>query len=90
MALSVKTEQFGVSIPTAYVRVEQVRANIFEQGIECIARYYIGNPGPISEGMPAFRETIYRASYFPDGGDVYAQAYLGAKSLPEFSGALDC
>lgn len=90
MALGVKTSQFGVSIPAAYVRVEQVRSNIFEDQMECVARYYVSNPGPISTGIPAFRETTYRAPYLPEGGDAYAQAYEGAKLLPEFNGASDC
>lgn len=90
MALSIQTEQFGIQIPSAYVRVEQVRHNIFDGHMDCVARYYAANPGPIEDGVPAFRETSFNAEYRPDGGDIYAQAYNIAKTLPEFLGSIDC
>lgn len=90
MALSIQTEQFGIQIPAAYIRVEQVRHNIFDGPMECVARYYASDPGPIEDGAPAFRETVFKAEYLPDGGDIYAQAYAGAKKLPEFFGYIDC
>lgn len=90
MALRIKTEQFGVVIPSAYVRIEQIRCNVFEDGMECVARHYVNDPGPISEGVAAFRETVFRAQYLPNGGDAYAQGYVGAKLLPEFSDSIDC
>lgn len=89
MALLINTEQFGIQIPSSYVRIEQVRHNIFDGPMECVARYYASNPGPIEGGIPAFRETIFSAVYSPTGGEIYAQAYAGAKALPEFSGAID-
>lgn len=91
MALQLKTEQFGVLIPSAYVRLEQIKTNIFE-GTEVIVRYYVSNPGaqPNIPNIPAFRESFFVFEYKEDGKDIFEQAYNAAKLLKEFAGAINC
>ncbi len=88
LQMNITVEQIGVVVP-AYIRVEQVQCNRFEKGIACVARCYNTDPG-FPPANPAFKDLHFRVPFDPDGGDPYAQAYLGAKTLPMFDGAVDC
>ena len=90
MALTVNITADPLSIVvSAYVRIEQLSHNRFEGDMECVARCYQSQPG-FPPTMPAFKDLTFRAPLNPDGGNPYAQAYVGAKVLPEFAGAIDC
>jgi hypothetical protein len=76
-------------VKDAYVRIEQVRHNRFEDGMECVARCYQSNPG-FPPNQPAFRDIVFRAPFDLNGADPYTQGYTGAKALEEFACAVDC
>ncbi len=88
LKMDVTLDQIEVTIPSAYIRVEQILRNRFEQGMECLARCYKEDPG-FPPARPAFKDITFSVEYNPDGGDAFAQAYSGAKQLPEFAGAVD-
>ena len=41
-------------------------------------------------GLPSFFDASYQADLSLDGPNPIKQAYLHLKTLPEFSGAVDC
>jgi hypothetical protein len=91
MALKMDVTVGAANIPVkdAYVRIEQVACNRFEDGMECVARCYLADPG-FPPDQPAFKDIIFRAPFDRTAGDPYAQGYTGAKALPQFEGATDC
>jgi hypothetical protein len=91
MALSLNTsiDTVDVTVPNAYVRIEQVQCNRFETGMGVVARFYQSNPG-FPPNIPAFKEVSFRVPLDLNGGNPYKQAYIGAKALPMFAGAADC
>lgn len=76
-------------VVTAYVRIEQVLHNRFEEEMECVARCYQSDPG-FPPAQPAFKDIVFRVPFNPSGPDPYAQGYVGAKTLEQFAGAVDC
>lgn len=91
MALKMKTtlDPLSVVVPAAYIRVEQVLCSRFATTADCLARAYESDPG-MPPTKPAFKDIAFRVPFDPAAGDPYAQAYVGAKALPEFAGAVDC
>lgn len=88
-SMSITIDAVNVPIPNAYVRIEQVQCNRFEDGISAVARCYQSNPG-FPPNMPAFKELAFRVPLDENGGNPYKQAYVGAKALSIFAGAIDC
>jgi hypothetical protein len=73
---------FGFEIQNAYIRVESVR--IEKNKIQFQVRKSV-------DGIkPHFSDTSYECAYALDGDNPIKQAYTHLKTLPEFSGAIDC
>lgn len=89
LKMNLTAAPLDIVVPNAYVRIEQVLHNRFEDGMECVARCYQSDPGFPPE-QPAFKDIVFRVPFDRTGADPYAQGYQGAKDLPEFSGAIDC
>lgn len=89
LKMDVVFDQAGVTVAEAYVRVEQVQRNRFHVGMDCVARCYKSDPG-FPPTMPAFKDLMFSVPYDSAAGDAFAQAYVGAKQLPEFASATSC
>lgn len=89
MAIQVDVALGPLTVVGAYVRIEQFTCNRFEEGMTCLARCYQSDPG-FPPADTAFRDVTFNVPFDQTQGDPYAQAYVGAKALPEFSGAIDC
>jgi hypothetical protein len=82
MALTMATSFRGIDIPAAYVRVASFYGN--KSSVEvCVTVAAMRD-------APALESRNYVLSYDIDGDNPIRQAYLHLKSLPEFSGAVDC
>ncbi len=76
---------FGVSVPDAYHRVEAVVLT-HKDRMNFHVRGYVN-----AEVDPFFMETVLMGiGYDLDGPNPIQQAYEYAKTLAEFSGAIDC
>lgn len=73
---------FGFEIKNAYVRVEGVRVS--KNSIQFQARTSVDNE------KPHFLDLQYECAYSLDGENPIKQAYEHLKTLPEFTGAIDC
>lgn len=91
MALKMDTTlpSLTLSVKGAYIRIEQANCSRLGNVVECVARAYESDPG-MPPTKQAFRDFCFSATYDLTKGDPFAQGYLGAKTLPEFAGALDC
>lgn len=91
MALKMDTTlpNLTVVVPGAYIRIEQANCSRLGSVVECVARAYESDPG-LPPMKPAFRDFFFNAPYDLTKGDPFAQGYAGAKTLPEFAGAIDC
>ena len=78
------TDNFGeqVTIADAYLKVESIN------GSKTMVSYDMAVQR--SEDSPKI--TLFKHAFVPDmaGGNFIQQAYNNAKSLPEYSGAVDC
>lgn len=73
---------FGIDVPQAYWRVEQVTVGKAE--MQFLLRVY-NDPS-----FAFFGEESRTAPYKIDGANPIEQAYEHLKTLPEFAGAIDC
>lgn len=78
------TTEFGIEVLNAYHRVEHVHIDS-KTSISFHLKSYKD-----ASGLPCFHERIVVADYDISGGNPIAQAYANLKTLPEFSGAVDC
>lgn len=85
MAFSVSRETvWGFTVPNAYCRVEQVQLVAKDKMTFCIRSY-------LDASMhPHFCDKAYECEYNMQGQNPIKQAYEFAKSLPEFTNAIDC
>ncbi|MCP1679406.1 hypothetical protein J2T31_002138 [Kerstersia gyiorum] len=87
MALKIAiTSSSGVSVPSAYHRVE----NLYLDGKERIAfrlRTYVSHE---TTDLDALDERMFRCAYDLEGENPICQAYRHLKTLPDFEGATDC
>lgn len=77
----------GLTASNAYIRIEHFTINKFETPSPVTARCYARKP---VEGTPAFKDLVFTFTYDLNGENIYKQAYLAAKKLPEFAHAEDC
>lgn len=75
---------YGIEVANAYHRVESV-ALLGKTEIQYCIRSYKD-----ASGLPFFDERYIVSGYDIKGANPIAQAYAHAKTLPEFSGAVDC
>lgn len=75
--------QYGLTVPGAYIRVEQIAFNQAKDMLFFVRIYAKPNFPPIAERQMCL-------PYAMDGANPFAQAYAHLKTLPEFSGAADC
>jgi hypothetical protein len=76
------TTEYGVTIPAAYVRVDDV--SMTKQRVVASARFYADTQ------KPPFADHVFAFKYQLDGPNPIKQAYEHLKSLPEFADAVDC
>ena len=78
------TDNFGeqITIADAHLKVESLT------GSKSMVSYDIA----VYRAADAPKLTLFRHAFVPDmaGGNFIEQAYINAKSLPEYSGAVDC
>ena len=85
MALTKDTKFKGITIPLAYIRV-----NNFSGSKSHIA-FNVGFYGPANEQgeREMFDQQAHQCAYDLNGSNAVKQAYEHLKTLPEFSGALE-
>jgi hypothetical protein len=85
MALTKETKFKGVTIPDAYIRV-----NNFSGSKDSIA-FNVGFYGNADENgeREMFDQKAYQCAYNLNGSNAVKQAYDHLKTLPEFTGALE-
>ena len=86
MALTKDTKFKGITIPLAYIRV-----NNFSGSKSHIA-FNVGFYGVADENgeREMFEQKAYQCAYTLNGSNAVKQAYEHLKTLPEFVGAVDC
>lgn len=77
------TTPHGLTAENAYHRVEGIN---FKSKTEISFRVRASKDG----ALPHFSDTEYYCNYDLSGANPYLQAYNHLKTLPEFSGAVDC
>jgi hypothetical protein len=75
--------QFGITISDAYIRVENVSFDK-SKAMMFFVRVYA------KQNFPSLSEQQMVLPYNMKGSNPYVQAYEHLKTLPEFSGAVDC
>lgn len=81
MAISKTIEFNGVTIPECYIRVAFVKGkNRLDVGIDLCA----------NDKSQSFSTRLVSFEPLMDGSNFIQQAYDHIKTLPEFSGAVDC
>lgn len=85
MALTKDTKFKGITIPLAYIRV-----NNFSGSKSHIA-FNVGFYGPANEQgeREMFDQQAHQCAYDLNGSNAVKQAYEHLKTLPEFAGALE-
>lgn len=85
MALTKDTKFKGITIPSAYIRV-----NNFSGNKDNIA-FNVGFYGSADENgqREMFEQKAYQCAYVLNGENAVKQAYEHLKTLPEFTGALE-
>lgn len=86
MALNKNTKFKGITVPSAYIRV-----NNFSGNKDSIA-FNVGFYGSTDENgqREMFDQKAYQCAYTLNGSNAVKQAYEHLKTLPEFVGAVDC
>lgn len=74
----------GIEVADAYHRVEAVSLHGKIEIAYCIRSY------KDDSGLPFFDEKYMTSGYKIDGENPLVQAYAHVKTLPEFTGAVDC
>lgn len=78
------TTEYGIEVVDAYHRVECVWIKN-KTSISYHLRSY-----KVNSGFPFFDERIVECDYIIEGENPISQAYMHAKTLPEFADASDC
>lgn len=76
-----------VVYPESYARIHYVRSMAQESFI--FVCWYVNEEARINE-QPPIKVYEYKADTAALTGDIYPAAYAYLKSLPEFTGAVDC
>ena len=77
--------QIGVQVPDAYHRVEFVTIGKNKKRIDFHLRNYKD-----ASSASWISDASHSCEYNIDGANPIAQAYVYLKTLPEFSGVVDC
>lgn len=88
LRMNIRLDQVDLTVSGAYVRVEKAVCTRASANMDCTAHCYEQDPSQLPTLTP-FKAMFFSVPYSPAGGDVYGQAYAGAKALPEFAGAAD-
>lgn len=72
----------GLSVNDAYIRIEDVNLNKNEMTFN-VKTY-------VDVDKPCLSEEFFKSVYNIDGNNPIKQGYEYLKTLPEFSGAVDC
>jgi hypothetical protein len=75
--------QFGITINNAYIRVENVSFDKSKTMMFFVRTY-------AKQNFPSLFEQQIVLPYNMEGSNPYVQAYEHLKTLPEFTGAVDC
>jgi hypothetical protein len=83
MALQLPWDAYGVTFPTAYARVEDVKVTSGNAGWTSVTVY--------TDDTKQHRIAQLVADFEVDksGANIHTQAYAAAKLLPELAGAVD-
>lgn len=73
----------GIKVDAAYIKVGTV--SVVEKTKISFSVFYSVDPQ-----KSAFKESSFECAYVIDGENPIKQAYEHLKTLPEFSGAVDC
>ena len=84
MALKVDIDFKGIHVSKSYVTVDSPSIGLGKEFLRFVASYRSG------EGSLIFDQRTYEAPYDIDGSNPFEQSYDYLKTLPEFSGAIDC
>jgi hypothetical protein len=75
--------QFGITINDAYIRVENITFDASKAMMFFVRTY-------AKQNFPSLSEQQMILAYDMNGANPYVQAYEHLKTLPEFTGAVDC
>lgn len=78
------TTEYGIEVVDAYHRVEYLQIKDKTSISYHLRSYKDGS------GFPFFGENTLECNYDIEGDNPIKQAYMHAKSLPEFAGSVDC